>query len=131
MAPDSESKEISKPLRRKLFLPDIIKVNIRRIRFNPPEYKLIESVLAEYDTAIEFMVSLDGELDLQRSLTPVLLIGKAEVHVSERTGPNEYRFLAFPFDEEDMRDGDVIGLAWPGAPSSARPTRFTYKSPNR
>nr|AHZ89320.1 hypothetical protein [uncultured bacterium 'pool 3 contig00022'] len=110
-------------------LPSIVDLEIKRVPFRAPPHRFVESRYADYDEALEFAVEIEGEIDMERAVTPVLLVGDVEVSYLEALGNRRYRFLAFPPEEKGMEEGDTVALAWPGEPQQARRSKHSYSPP--
>lgn len=106
-------------------LPEVLDMKIERVPFEPRELRNFKSALAEFDEAMEFMVSTSGPVPA-RALGPALFVGEEQVTESEQIEPELYRFLAF--DIERLKDGEPISWGWINAPEEERErTGFYYE----
>jgi hypothetical protein len=116
---------ISQAPRPEWQLPDILDIQMRRIRYQPRRPRNFESALSGYKEAVEFMVQTSGPIPA-RALGPALFVGDVRVVESEPAGEDRYRFLAF--DLERLERGAPIGWGWLDAPESERKrTKFRYQ----
>jgi hypothetical protein len=106
-----------------LELPRIVRLRIRRIRFEAPELKYFTSAQSERRDAIEFLAETDGEVPV-RAYGPALFVGDVEINQSERIDRTTWRFLSFA--PERLKPGDPISWGWMKDPESAR-TRTDYR----
>lgn len=125
MAADASTREKDAP-KPDFSLPEVIELRTRKIRYEPPQHRNFESVLAQHEEAIEFVITTDRPIPI-RALGPVLYVGDAPVGESAplQRRKNAYRFLAF--DAEALQPGAPISLGWSGRPQERRPTKFTYE----
>lgn len=106
-------------------LPDVLDIEVRRIRYQPRRTRNFESALSGYKEAVEFMVRTSGPIPA-RALGPALFVGDVRVVESEPAGENRYRFLAF--DLERLERGAQIAWGWLDAPEEERKrTKFRYQ----
>ena len=128
----TDSSTASGPGRRtpRPYLPRIVRLVIERVPFEPPSYKFVQSAYADLKEALAFTIQVTGELPLERDATPVLYVGTVELSHAESLGEHRYRYLAFPAEEEAMREGAPITLGWPGERPHAE-TRFRYEREKR
>nr|AHZ89321.1 hypothetical protein [uncultured bacterium 'pool 3 contig00022'] len=129
MASDSESKEPQAARIPPRHLPDIVDLVINRVPFQVPKLKFIKSAYADFDEALEFRVEIEGEIYMERAVTPVLLVGDVEVACLESLGASLYRFLAFPPEEKRMKEDAPIMLAWPGLQPEIQRSQYRFRSP--
>lgn len=109
----------------KLRLPTILKLTIRRIRYQAPELRYFKSSLSRYDEAIEFIVETDQAVPT-RAYGPALFIGNVEVNNSELIAENTWRFLHF--EPKTLKPGAPISWGWMKDPKKRRiRTDFRYE----
>ena len=94
-------------------LPKVLDIKIKKIPYQAPKLRNFKSSLEQYKEAIEFIVKTDGPIPI-RALGPVLYVGEAVVGEGSEIKKNQYRFLAFEFDE--LKSEAPISLSWPGEP---------------
>lgn len=128
---DSEAKEKRGPRTQRRYLPDIVALEIHRVSVRPPKYRFVDSVYADVTEALAFEVEIDGELRLDQAVTPVLYVGDIGLSELERVEGNRYRFLAFPEQERQLKEGAPIRIGWPGQAPESRETKFRFKAPGR
>jgi hypothetical protein len=106
-------------------LPEILDVEIRRVRYDPPKLRNFESALAGYKEAVEFRVRTSGPIPA-RALGPALFVGEVQVVESQEVETNLYRFLAFDFERLESGAANIWG--WINDPVELRQrTRFRYE----
>ena len=108
MTTDS-SQPIAQGPRPEWTLPEIVGLEIRQIDFQPRRGRYVESALARYREAIEFIVRTAGPIPI-RALGPALFIGEERVIESEQLEEDTYRFLAFEI--ENLEHGAPIRWGW-------------------
>ena len=112
-----------------LDLPQIRRLRIRRIPFEPPTLEHFTSSLSRYKEAIEFIVETDGPVPV-RAYGPALFVGDVEVDQSERVDNTTWRLLAF--EPERLEAGAPISWGWMRDPEAARqPTNYRYEVEGR
>ena len=105
-------------------LPEIRKLEIRRVPFMARELKNFTSRLANHREAIEFLVQTDGPIPARGS-GPALYVGDTAVTEGGLVEDNQYQFLAFEPDQ--LTPGAPISLGWTGDPPEDRKeTRYRY-----
>jgi len=108
-------------------LPRILKLTIRRIRYEAPKLRYFESSLSRYDQAIEFIVETDEPVPT-RAYGPALFVGNVEVHNSELIDETTWRFLHF--EPQTLKPGAPISWGWMKDPRKKRVrTDFRYEEP--
>lgn len=118
---------ISLNQRIKIDLPKILKLTIRRIRYQAPKLKHFQSSLAQFDQAIEFTIETDGDIPT-RSYGPALFVGEVEINHSERLDERTWRFLQF--EPKKLKRGAAISWGWMKDPKKKRiRTKFRYEPP--
>src|SRR5688572_25685333 len=122
MMNDAGAREPDAP-RPDFSLPDILDLDVRRIRFHPHQPRNFESTLAHEQEAVEFTVRTDGPIPI-RALGPALYVGETAVVENEEVESTTYRFLAFDFEELEPRA--PIRLGWTGQGHDDRKTKFRY-----
>ena len=109
-------------------LPAILRIAIRITAFKPPVLKHFKSSLADYNKALEIIVTTDGPIPAIAS-SPVLHIGNSApipVYEQIKGKDNVYRFLAFQW--EDLKQGETIFFSWYNdGPQRWIKTKFTFK----
>ena len=103
------------------FLPDIVRLEAVRRRYDDPRYRVRDGALEEVYEAVEVTVET-SEPFRQRALGPVLFVGPVELSESEQIGPTRYRF--YGYDVERLKDDAPIRLGWSGQPRPKRQTDF-------
>jgi hypothetical protein len=98
-------------------LPNIVSIEARRIPYQPRRLRNFESVLSQYDQAVEFIVKTDGPIPA-RALGPALFVGEVQVAESEQLAENVYRFLGFEL--ERLAVGAPVAWGWIGDPKERR-----------
>lgn len=121
---DSESKETEISVTRPRRLPEIVDINIQRVEYSPPDRRFIRSAFSEYNQAIEFVVTYEGEYPRSQALAPVLFVGESIVSESEMLDDNQVRFLAF--DERRLEPGAPISFGWPNDPEQRQVTQYHF-----
>ena len=120
------SQKLSGPRVPHLDLPEIVRLQIRRISFKPPKLRNFKSRLSKYTEAIEFMVHLKGSVPV-RAFGPALYVGDVPVIESTKVDEKTYRFLAFNIDA--LEPGAPIYWGWMKDPRELRkPTKYQYKA---
>lgn len=107
-------------LRRRRFdltLPEIRGLQIRRIRFVPPELRNFRSRREPDRDAIEFIVELDGPVPA-RAYGPALYVGDVEVRDSERIDETTYRLVSL--EPESLELDAPISWGWMKDPPPRR-----------
>jgi hypothetical protein len=110
MSSDSSDKERPAPRANLWALPDVLEVRAARVRFKKPLIRYEGRKRVEHAAAVELMVRTSGPIP-ERAISPVLVVGDAEITDYEYAGHNFYRFHAF--DMEKLREGAPVTLAWP------------------
>lgn len=105
-------------------LPDVLSIDTRLIRYEPPQLRNFRSALPEGEDAVEFLVETSAPIPA-RALGPALQVGTTLVVEVAEVDPTHYRFLAF--NPERLERGARIDLCWSGHPETARSTRFRYE----
>ncbi len=106
-------------------LPEIRKIEIRRIPFEPLRLRNFDSSLANYKEVVEFLVRTSGPIPA-RALGPALFVGNVPVIESAQVEDDQYRFLAFDLDR--LEPGAPIRWGWINAPEEERrETEFRYE----
>src|SRR5215211_1305244 len=127
MSTDASQGETRVPGPR-LELPKLVHITIRRVPFEPPRHRHFTSKLSDFSEAIEFRVQTDRPLNLSTAITPVLFVGDTMLTEGEQLDKNIYTYLAF--EEDELKPGAAIALAYPHTPAEVRPeSRFRYESP--
>lgn len=111
---------------RKWHLPDILKLTIERIPFEPKKYRFAKSAYAEFTEAIAFVLELSDDLPVDRATSAALYVGDQQITHLEKLDKMHYRFLVFGKRELLLKKGAPIHLGWPDAPARVR---YRYKSP--
>lgn len=129
MIGDSTQEEFVQPSNGGRRLPNILKMRIRRIPYEPPKRRYIRSPYDQYREAVEFVVLTDEPFQI-RALSPILIVGDVRVEDVEAGGEqNIFRFLAFQIDS--LKDGAPIYIGWSGdTAEDLRPTGFVYHLDN-
>jgi hypothetical protein len=107
-------------------LPDVIDVEIRRRRFDPPRRVTTAGVDREVRLAVEVAVQVSDPFVI-RALGPVLWIGDQPLTTAEGDGDVTYRF--FSFEPQTLPPGAPISLAWNSVNAPRKETRFRYEPP--
>ncbi|MEU7297284.1 hypothetical protein AB0A76_29495 [Streptomyces exfoliatus] len=105
-------------------LPDVLSIDTRSIRYEPPQFRNFRSALPEGGDVVEFLVETEAPIPA-RALGPALQVGTTLVAEVVEVDSTHYRFLAF--DPERLAPGARIGLCWSGAPETVRSTSFRYE----
>lgn len=106
-------------------LPEITRIQIRRVPFQARKPRNFESALANVNEAVEFLVQTSGPIPI-RALGPALFVGDVQVTESQQVGENEYRFLAYNIDQ--LKPGAPIRFGWINDPESERrETPYQYQ----
>ncbi|MEU9700952.1 hypothetical protein [Streptomyces sp. NPDC047981] len=105
-------------------LPDVLSIDTRSIRYEPPQFRNFRSALSEGGDVVEFLVETDAPIPA-RALGPALQIGTTLVVEVVEVDSTHYRFLAF--DPERLAPGARVGLCWSGDPETVRSTSFRYE----
>lgn len=113
MADDPGRREPRGP-RPTIRLPQVIGVEVRATRFEPPAHRNFASQLPALDRTVEFLVETDRPIPV-RSVGPVLFVGDVPVTEVRADDPHHYRFVALRPD--DLRPGDPVRLGWAGQTS--------------
>ena len=108
-------------------LPDILDVQIRRRRFNPPRRVTARGIDRQVRTAVEIELRL-SEPFVIRALGPLLWIGEEPLSIAESDGGPIYRF--FSFEPGRLRADAPIALSWGDRGSPRKVTGFRYRSPH-
>jgi hypothetical protein len=105
-------------------LPALRDLQVRRVRFSPPERRNLRSEPTGEHDAIEFVVRTERPIPI-RALGPALWVGDVPVTESSEVQEGTYRFLAL--DPEALRRGAPITLGWTGRPPDrSTEARFFY-----
>jgi hypothetical protein len=115
-----------RPLNMGNDLPAIVSVEASRVRYDPPHRFYVGAEPVEVSDAVELLVRTAAALPV-RAISPVLFIGETVIADYEVVGANLYRF--FVFNLERVLPGAPIGIGWPFAPLTARPTNFRFQIP--
>ena len=105
-------------------LPDVLSIDTRSIRYEPPQFRNFRSALPEGGDVVEFLVETVAPIPA-RALGPALKVGTTLVVEVAEVDSTHYRFLAF--NPERLEPGAPIGLCWSGRPETARSTPFRYR----
>ncbi|HEY9374408.1 hypothetical protein [Streptomyces sp.] len=105
-------------------LPDVLSIDTRSIRYEPPQFRNFRSALPEGGDVVEFLVETVAPIPA-RALGPALKVGTTLVVEVTEVDSTHYRFLAF--NPERLEPGAPIGLCWSGRPETARSTPFRYR----
>lgn len=105
-------------------LPDVLSIDTRLIRYEPPQFRNFRSTLPEGRDAVEFLVETNAPIPA-RALGPALQIGTTLVTEVAEVDSTHYRFLAF--NPERLEPGAPIDICWSGRPETARSTRFRFQ----
>ena len=128
MDTDAETREPDVP-RIKRYLPEIVKLAIERIPFEPRKYRFIKSAYADFTEALAFVLETTGDLPIDRATSAALYVGDQEITYLEKLGENQYRFLVFGERERLLEEGAPIFHGWPDTPEEKRKTEYYYKAP--
>jgi hypothetical protein len=96
-------------------LPDIVNVEAKRVRYDPPKQFWVNRQVLEVRDGLELLVQLTDALP-SRALSPALYVGDIAVSDYEIAGPNLYRF--FVIDPSALQPGARIALGWPQLPEA-------------
>jgi hypothetical protein len=107
-------------------LPDVLDVQERLRRFDPPRRITTHGIDRQVRSAIEIELRLSEPFAI-RALGPVLWIGDVPLSIAESDGGNTYRF--FSFEPERLRAGAPVALSWGERGSPRKMTKFQYRSP--
>jgi hypothetical protein len=109
-------------------LPVIIRITIRVVDYKPPVLKHFISSLADFNKALELIVTTDGPIPIIAS-SPVLHIGNSApipLYEQIKNKENAYRFLAFQW--ENLKQNDTIYFGWYNdQPAKRIKTKFKFK----
>lgn len=108
-------------------LPDVLAVEARLIRYEPPQHHNFRSALPEGGEAVEFLVETDAPIPA-RALGPTLHVGDAILLEVTALDATHYRFTGF--DPARLERGAPIALGWSGDPEPERSTRFRFEGYN-
>lgn len=114
---------------RKWRLPEILRLTIERIPYEPKKYRFAKSAYAEFAEAIAFVLETTGDLPVDRATSASLYVGDQEITHLEKLDKNLYRFLVFGERARLLEEGAPIFLGWPGAPEERRKTEYYYATP--
>ncbi|WP_018619739.1 hypothetical protein [Spirosoma luteum] len=105
-------------------LPNILSVKAKRINYSAPKLKYFTSSLANYDQAIEIIVTTDAPIPIRADM-PVLYIGEARTIEVEAIDEKTYRFLVV--DITKLNENDPIAWQWMMQPGEKPiPTKFRF-----
>ena len=109
-------------------LPDILDVQIRLRRFDPPRRVTVAGKDTQANEAVEVEVRVSEPFQI-RALGPVLWVGEEPLTIGDSPSERVYRFYAFT--PARLRADAPITLSWdtPGAPR--KETKYRYVSPKR
>lgn len=107
-------------------LPEVLAVESRRRRFDPPRRFTTAGVDRLVSDVVEVEVQLSEPFEI-RALGPVLWVGDVPLTVAEGDDETVYRFLA-P-EQETLRRDAPISLAWNASGAPRQETRFRYVPP--
>ena len=110
-------------------LPEILKLTIERIPYEPKKYRFAKSAYAEFTEAIAFLLELSGDLPVDRATSVALYIGGEQITDLEKLDKRQYRFLVFGKRERLLEEGAPIHLDWADAPAEKRETKYYYTVP--
>jgi hypothetical protein len=107
-----------------LDLPNILRLQIRGIRYEPPKLRNFKSRQEADREAVEFVAELDGPIPA-RAYGPALYVGDVEVRDGELVDDRTYRLVSF--DGETLERDAPIAWGWmKDPPDRRRATKFRY-----
>jgi hypothetical protein len=98
-------------------LPEIVNVEAKRVRYDPPKQFWVNRAVLEVRDGLELLIQLTHSLPV-RALSPALYVGNTPIADYELAGPNLYRF--FVIDPGSLEPGAAISLGWPQLPDMKR-----------
>ncbi|MDX1414721.1 MAG: hypothetical protein R3293_11060 [Candidatus Promineifilaceae bacterium] len=98
-------------------LPEMVAIEIQLVEHEARRSRNFESVLAQYNVAVEFIVKTEQPIPI-RALSPVLYIGEEHVSEYDVLEADTYRFLGFQIDR--FMPGAPISWGWIGDPQDER-----------
>ena len=107
-------------------LPDVLDVQARNRRFDPPRRFTVHGIDRQVRTAVEIEIRL-SEPFIIRTLGPVLWIGEEPLSSAESEGGLVYRF--FSFEPSRLRANAPIALSWGERDSPRKMTPYHYQLP--
>lgn len=107
-------------------LPNILKIEITRVRFREPRPYYVGQERIESSRGAELRVRTDGPIPI-RALSPVLYVGDAAIDAYEEIGENHYLFTAYRVDE--LKEGALISFGWLDLAKTIQ-TEFRYVPEN-
>jgi hypothetical protein len=130
MITDAELRP-EKPNRR-WRLPEILKLTIERIPYEPKKYRFAKSAYSKFTEAVAFIVVLSDDLPVDRATAAALYVGDQQITHLEKLDEKHYRFVVFGQRERLLEEGAPIYLDWPDTPRQTRAkrdTEFRYNAP--
>lgn len=124
MLGDTGAREPPLPVEDLWRLPDIVDVEMHRVRYTRPRPHAVGARIAEAEEAVEFLVRTSEDFPI-RALGPALFVGGTEIIESERLGDRLYRFTAY--DGQRLRRGAALALGWSGQPGRRQRSQFRYQ----
>jgi hypothetical protein len=107
-------------------LPDILDVQVRNRRFDPPRRTTTHGIDRQVQSAVEIELRLSKPFII-RTLGPVLWIGEEPLSIAESDGGVIYRF--FSFEPDRLRADAPIALSWGDRDSPRKTTPYRYHPP--
>jgi hypothetical protein len=107
-------------------LPDVLDVQVRTRRFDPPRRTTSHGVDRQVESAVEIELRLSEPFTI-RALGPVLWIGEEPLSSAESDGGVIYRF--FSFEPDRLRVEAPIALSWGDRDSPRKVTSYRYRPP--
>jgi hypothetical protein len=109
-------------------LPDVLDLQIRWRRFDPPKLVTVEGKDEYWPEAIEFDLQL-SEPFVSRAAFPVLWVGERALTVTTGRGDRAISFYAR--EPGGLVPGAPIVLAWTGGRERGREAKVRYQPPKR
>lgn len=109
-------------------LPEVLNVQTRRHRFDPPR----RITVAGNDQFVTDAIAIDVEMSEPfqiRALGPVLWVGDEPLVIVDLTDDRTYSFYALT--EARLQETAPIALAWNSSNAPRTETRFRYRTPER